>query len=167
MKISVYGHDNQVSIGNIGYFRGEINVGTKDCPINNCIVTIGDKTSSNGVCIQLLESNSKVTIGEDCMFSYGIYIACSDTHTITDMNDSIINLGHYVTIGNHVWVGMNTHIGKDVSISDNSVVGMSSVVTSKTPFPENCIIAGNPAKVVKNNIKWNRLRPQQYIQQSK
>lgn len=167
LKISVYGNNNQVSIGDIGYFRGEISVGSKDCPVENCKVSIGNKTTSNGVSIILLENNSYITIGEDCMFSSGIYIACSDTHTITDMDENLINLGHYVTIGNHVWVGMNSHIGKNVSISDNSIVGMSSVVTSKIPFPKNSIIAGNPAKVVKNNIKWNRLRPQQYIQQGK
>lgn len=147
-------------------FQGYIFIGTPDCFVNHCKVIIGDKTTSNGITLRLLEDKSEVIIGQDCMFSSGIYIACSDTHTITDLTGKIINIGSRVQIGHHVWVGMNAFIGKNVQISDNSVVGMCSVVTSHQKFPENCIIAGNPAKVVKENINWDRLRPKQYMNNS-
>lgn len=52
-----------------------------------------------------------------------------------------------ITIGRNVWVGLNAIILKGTEIGDNSVVGAGAVVRGK--FPANCVIAGNPAKVVK------------------
>lgn len=51
-------------------------------------------------------------------------------------------------IGENCWIGANVRICKGVTIGDNSVVAACSVVTKDVPA--NCIVAGNPAKVVKN-----------------
>ena len=58
---------------------------------------------------------------------------------------------------------MNARICKNTLIPDNCIVGISSVVTKKFET-KNCVIAGNPAKVVKEDIKWNRMRPKQYLE---
>jgi len=166
LSIYIYGKNNKISMDKVDWFEGEIHIGMPDCPVNDCSVEIGKGTTSNGVIIRILEDNSEVKIGNDCQFSWGITIYCSDTHTITDMDGNITNIGKYVNIGNHVWVGMNAVIGKNISIPDGCVVGMCSVVTSKQKFFPNSIIAGNPAKVVKEKIKWDRLRPKQYILQN-
>ena len=163
LSIVINGNNNSVIIDNIKYFQGLIYIGTIDCNVNNSSVYIGEATTSNGIILWILEDDSKVHIGENCMFSSDIYITCSDHHTIIDAEGNIQNIGKNIHIGNNVWVGRNVTIGKNVSIGNNSVVGMSSVVTSKTPFPSNCVIAGNPAKVVKENINWSRLRPKQWI----
>ncbi len=57
-------------------------------------------------------------------------------------------------IGNHVWIGENALILKGVKIGDNSIVGAGSVVTKDVP--NNSIVAGNPARIIKNNINWER-----------
>lgn len=44
--------------------------------------------------------------------------------------------------------------GKSVSIGNGSVVGAKAFV--KSSFPNNCSIAGVPAKIIKNNIAWSR-----------
>ncbi len=45
-----------------------------------------------------------------------------------------------------------------------SIIGASSVVTKR--FDENNIaIGGNPAKIIKRNINWSSLSPQQYLEQ--
>ena len=55
-----------------------------------------------------------------------------------------------IKIGENVWIGQNSRICKGVEIGDNSIVAANSVVTKSVPA--NCIVAGNPAKVVKTDI---------------
>ena len=55
-----------------------------------------------------------------------------------------------IIIGENCWIGSNVRICKGVSIGDNSIVAACSVVTKDVPA--NCIVAGNPAKVVKADI---------------
>lgn len=104
------------------------------------------------------EPNLKVSIGKDCMFSYGIIIRVSDGHTIFSTEDSsILNRPKVgVTIGDHVWVGMRASILKDVTIPNNTIIGAGSLV-NKSFTEENTIIAGTPAKVIKKNVNWHHL----------
>ena len=50
-------------------------------------------------------------------------------------------------LGENVWVGLNAIILKDTVIGNNSVIAAGSVVKGK--FPDNALIQGNPAKVIK------------------
>lgn len=54
-----------------------------------------------------------------------------------------------ITIGNDVWVGANVTILKGTRIGDGCLVAAGSVVTGGK-FPARTLIAGNPARVVKN-----------------
>lgn len=53
-------------------------------------------------------------------------------------------------IGNNVYIATGAKVIGDVTIGDNVVVGANNVVTINVP--NNCIIAGIPAKVIKKNI---------------
>jgi serine O-acetyltransferase len=55
------------------------------------------------------------------------------------------------TIGNNVSLGANVTIIGNVTIGNNVIIGAGSVVVKD--IPDNCIVAGNPAKV----IKWINL----------
>jgi len=50
-------------------------------------------------------------------------------------------------IGHNVTVGAQVVIIGDIEIGDNVVIGAGSVVVKS--FPSNCVIAGNPAKIIK------------------
>ncbi|MFG6535318.1 DapH/DapD/GlmU-related protein [Sulfitobacter sp. 1A16787] len=52
-----------------------------------------------------------------------------------------------VHIGQRVWIGENVCILPGVSIGDGAVIGAGSVVTRD--IQSNCIVAGNPAKVLR------------------
>ena len=51
------------------------------------------------------------------------------------------------TIGNNVSLGANVNIMGNVTIGNNVIVGAGSVVVKDVP--DNCIVAGNPAKIIK------------------
>ena len=55
-----------------------------------------------------------------------------------------------IIIGNDVWIGANAIILPEVNISDGCIIGAGSVVT-KSFNQKNCVIAGNPARVMKEN----------------
>ncbi len=55
-----------------------------------------------------------------------------------------------IFIGENTWIGKNSLILKGVTVEDNSIVAANSVVTKNVPA--RCIVAGNPAKIVKTEI---------------
>ena len=160
VRINIFGNNNSVTISDGVYFHNSrIDIGFSDCPINNCRVFIGQKTSANGLYICLGESESEVSIGEGCMISFDVEMSCTDTHSITDLNGNLLNKGKFIRIGSRVWICKNTTILKNTEVKDDCVIAQNSIVTKCFDTP-NCVIAGNPAKVVKESIKWSALRPE-------
>lgn len=110
------------------------------------------------------EPNTNVTIGDDCMFSFGVIIWPSDGHSIIDENKKALNKGENITLGNHIWLGMNTTILKGSVIPDNSVVAARAVWTKGSnpygarisPIFGGGVFAGMPAKLLKTDINWDR-----------
>lgn len=127
---------------------------------DNQTLEIGEGTSIESARFFLCSTGGKCTIGNDCMFSSEIQIRSGDGHQIIDnetkeiLNDKKISL----EIGNHVWVSFGSTILKNSKIHDNSVIAAQSVVCKKFETG-NIVIAGNPAKIVKNNVNWNRADP--------
>jgi acetyltransferase-like isoleucine patch superfamily enzyme len=162
VKIKIYGSNNSVIIRDNTYLHNVyLRIGFKDCFVNNCLIQIGNNTSFNSADIQLGEDNSKIIIGEDNMFSFGIEIACTDTHSVTDFSGKLINYGKEIIIGNHNWICKKVSIMKNSKIPNNCVIAQNSLITSKFT-QDNTVIAGIPARVVKENINWHRKRPCQY-----
>lgn len=54
-------------------------------------------------------------------------------------------------IGDNSFIGGGSFILPGVHIGNNVIVGMGSVVTKDVP--DNCIVAGNPARIIRENIK--------------
>ncbi len=74
----------------------------------------------------------------------------------------MLNFAESIEIGRHVWIGRDVKVGKNVRIADNSIVGWGSIVTRRFDEP-NVIIAGNPAKVIKRGINWDRKSIDKYL----
>lgn len=126
---------------------------------NDNVIHIGESTTFHGrdghpIDIALDEATT-IEIGRDCMFSNNIHIRSTDSHSIVDMQGKRTNPAQNVYIGSHCWIGMNVLLLKGTSISNNSVIAASSVCIKKYN-ESNCVIAGNPARIVKNDIDWNR-----------
>ena len=93
-----------------------------------------------------ISSGAEIVIGDSCMMASGVYITDADWHGIYDR----IAFGRAVPvhISDNVWIGDRAMICKGVSIGCNSIVAAGSVVTK--PVPDNVVVAGNPARVVKS-----------------
>jgi acetyltransferase-like isoleucine patch superfamily enzyme len=92
---------------------------------------------------------SEISIGNDVAISENVSIWDSDVHEVI-RKDNVMTKP--IKIGNHVWIGTNAIILKGVNIGDNSIIAAGSVVNRD--IPENCLAAGNPAKIIKENINW-------------
>ncbi len=64
-----------------------------------------------------------------------------------------------IIIGKNVWIGEYARICKGVTIGDGSVVAANAVVTKDVPA--NCIVAGNPARIVKTDI--DKTTPRKFL----
>jgi len=92
-----------------------------------------------------------IVIGSDCAISDYVRIQDSDSHYIIENGIKKINTSP-VIIGNHVWICKNSVILKGVTIGDGAVIAAGAVVTKNVP--PRCLVGGNPAKVIKQNIIW-------------
>jgi acetyltransferase-like isoleucine patch superfamily enzyme len=156
VTIFIRGNKHKILIGkNCSFNRGG-NIWLED---NNCILTIGEKTTFEDVHLALTEPGSKISIGSDCMFAYDIDVRTGDSHSIIsqESNDRI-NFAKDVYIGNHVWIAAHSIILKGTFISEDSVVATGSVVTGKHKFKKGTIIGGNPARQLTQGITWSRER---------
>ncbi len=107
-----------------------------------------------------INTRSGLTIGNDVLIGHDTLIMDYDGHPIfyeNEIDDEKFNIGGNskpIVIEDNVWIGHRATILKGVTIGKGSVVGARSCVTSDV-LP-NTIVAGNPARVVKENIKWRR-----------
>jgi len=119
---------------------------------NSCIIKIGKGTTFGGVRIVNVGTDNEINIGAGCLFADLIEIWASDTHPIYNEQKEIINKEKPIIIKDKVWVGARAVILKGVTIESGSIVGMGSLVINNVPASS--ITAGNPNRVIKENISW-------------
>ena len=73
---------------------------------------------------------------------------------------------HGATIGRNTLVGMNSVIMDDVVVGDECIVGALSFIKAKENIPNRSLVAGNPAKIIKEvsdeMIAWKTKGTQLY-----
>lgn len=125
---------------------------------DNNRIDIGRMVTSEGSQELAACEGKNITIGDDCMFSYGIHVRTTDSHPILDSNAKRINSASDIYIGKHVWIGADVMLLKGTVIPDGCVIGARSMVTASLDANINSMIVGMPAKVIKENISWKRER---------
>jgi acetyltransferase-like isoleucine patch superfamily enzyme len=128
--------------------RGEIYNSGLFTYLEKAKIKIGNNTIISGANIH---SRELVKIGSYCLIGSGTVILDNNSHS-TSIDPKIRHSRndistHRVIVGDNVWIGIRSLICKGVTIGDNAIVAASSVVTADVP--SNCIVAGNPAKIVK------------------
>jgi acetyltransferase-like isoleucine patch superfamily enzyme len=136
---------------------------------NNGTITVNDFNIHAGSTLVVMENASlmlgsgyinrdvtiicskQIIIGDDVVIAQNVVIRDSDIHSIIIDGEAQGNTAP-IQIGNHVWIGTNATILKGVNIGNNAVIAAGSMVTKD--IPANCLVGGNPAKIIKENINW-------------
>ncbi|AKR10009.1 hypothetical protein ICM_02299 [Bacillus cereus BAG1X2-3] len=106
-------------------------------------ITIGKNVFFNTGCS--FQDRGGIHIGDNCMIGMNVTIATLN-HGLT-LKTRNTTYASPVTIGENVWIGSSATILPGVTIGNNSVVAAGAVVTKDVP--ENTVVAGVPATVVK------------------
>lgn len=96
---------------------------------------------------------NKIVIGDNLLTGLNVTITDNQHGAFTEeqldippIKRPLLSKGP-VIIGNNVWIGSNACIMPHVKIGNDVIVGANSVVTKEVP--DNCMVAGCPAKVIK------------------
>lgn len=162
--LAVFGNDNHVAFGDTDRrFAALVSIGAADGrTAHNCTLLVGANCSCERARFCLFDNGSTITIGEDSMISYDVEFRCSDSHAILNEEGRAVNLGQFIHIGKHCWIGARSTILKNVAIPDGSIVAAGAVVTASSvrdAGTDSVVLAGNPARIVKRGITWDRHRP--------
>ena len=133
LNISIYAENSTLVIGKDCGFRSlQIVMGADNCNaglLKEHELRIGDRVSIEGAFIGAVCGNTKLLIGDDCMFSNHITIFNADSHPIFQKGTkTIINRSKDLLIGRHCWLGKNVTILKNTVLPNNTIVGCGSVV---------------------------------------
>lgn len=91
-----------------------------------------------------------VEIGADCIIAWDVFISDSDWHSIEGQQRV-----EPVSIGHHCWIAHGVSVLKGAVIPAGCIVGAKSLI-SKGFDSEEVMIAGNPARIVRNAVRWSR-----------
>lgn len=134
---------------------------------NNGAVTVGDrvllhrhvKLSAYGGKIEIgsntyIGDRTEIHSGESVKIGSGVNIAwdCNVLDRDYHAFESESEVTKPVEICDRVWIGARSIILKGVTIGEGSVVAAGSVVTRSVP--PKCLVAGNPARVIRENVSW-------------
>lgn len=97
-----------------------------------------------------ITAGKKIHIGSGSLFARDVTLRSDDVHYI---NEDDYEPSKPITIENHVWIGQGATILKGVTIGHDSIVAAKSLVVKDVPC--NSLVAGVPAKVIKQNVNWH------------
>jgi len=88
-----------------------------------------------------------IHIGANCLIASGCTILSHDH--CKRVGDQCLLLDTY--IGKRCFIAVNSTILPGIKIGDEVIVGAGSVVTKSVP--SNCIVAGNPARIIREGVR--------------
>lgn len=145
----------------------KLNIG-KDCSFKEkvmlTLIEDGEITIKSGVRVGhdtriTAGSGCNIKIGKDCLIAYECRIYSGDGHAIFDtVTKKRINSyeknnpKNSIDIGDHNWICMRAIVMSRCSTGVSCIMGAGAVV--KGNYPNNCVIAGNPSRIVRRNVVW-------------
>ena len=140
--------------------------------MNNYLVSKGVKVGKG--CIFYDAGSQTLDVTRPCLLEIGDYVKITAGVTVLTHDYSrsvlrraygpVIGEGRKTVIGNNVFIGINSIILMGTTIGDNVIVGAGSVVSGKVP--SNCVVAGNPAVVIRTLEEHYEKRKEQSIKEA-
>lgn len=105
-------------------------------------------------------------IGSYCKITKGTVILTHDysRSVLRRAYGPIVGEAGETIIGDNVFIGMNSVILMGTKIGNNVIVGAGSVVSGV--IPDNCVVAGNPARVIRTLDEHYRLRSERSLKEA-
>lgn len=158
LHLEISGNDNKVFIGRGHMIKGLKVIVGSHVPAHETSLIIGRSFSVEANArFFLYNSGNSLRFGDACMLSNSITVRCGELpHLLFDsITGEYLDQSNGVAFGNHVWIGENVYVTKSGGANDDTIIGACSVLTKK--FTETYVaLAGNPARIVRENIKWVR-----------
>ncbi len=111
-------------------------------------IKIGNSVGMSGATIY---ARTKIEIGDNTLIGGNVKIIDNDFHPLEiearNNDDKLKIASKPIKIGKNCFIGVNSIILKGTVLGDGCVVGAGSVVSGT--FPDNSVIVGNPARVIK------------------
>jgi acetyltransferase-like isoleucine patch superfamily enzyme len=93
-------------------------------------------------------------IGSNCLIASDTLFMTSDMHSILDRTTRVrLNPAQDIFVDDNVWIAYQAKILKGAHIGKGSIIGLGSIVTTK--IPPHTLAAGQPAKVIKEDVAWD------------
>ncbi|MCR8659366.1 sugar O-acetyltransferase [Paenibacillus endoradicis] len=108
-------------------------------------IHVGENFYANFDCVFL--DVCEIRIGDNCFIAPGVHIYTATHPLNAKLRITGAEYGKPVTIGHNVWIGGRSVINPGVTIGNNVVIASGSVVTKDVP--DNVVVGGNPAKIIK------------------
>lgn len=148
MALNVEAGNATFIIGPGSHIRGRYFIGNKST------IEFSENTVINRHVQMTATEGADISIGASCLIS-DISMSTTDWHSIIDVETGDrINPAKSIKIEDNVWLGEGVTIQKGVTIGSGCIIGARSVVTK--PIRPNCLAVGIPAKVIRENVTWNR-----------
>jgi len=97
---------------------------------DNELIDIGPRSNIQELCMMHTDPGAPITIAEECTIGHSAIL-------------------HGCTIGAGSLIGMGATVLNRAKIGSGCLVGANSLVPEGKEFPDNCLILGSPAKVVR------------------
>lgn len=111
-------------------------------------IVIGNRTNIQDCCVFHTSDQFPVVVGDEVTVGHGAII-------------------HGCTIGSQTLVGMGSIIMNGAVIGNRCMVGAGALVTQGTVVPDESLVLGSPAKVVRKltaeEIAWNKTAAASYV----
>ena len=89
-----------------------------------------------------------IYVGDHTMFGPNVMVLTASHPLEPELREKGLQFNKDIHIGRNVWVGAGVIILPGITIGDNSIIGAGAVVTKDVP--NNVVVVGNPAKIIKN-----------------
>ena len=108
-----------------------------------------------------------IEIGDDVQITHGVTMLTHgyDWAVLKGVYGEILGSSGKITIGNNVFIGMHTTILKGVTVGNNVIIGAGSLVNKD--IPDNCVVAGNPARVIMSLEEYREKRKAVQLEEAK